>query len=189
MSRMSQAEVQTLKAVLLYIIQNSRGDKRDVYGIVKTAYYAQLEHFVNYATPMFDDKIYALPFGPVPSRIYNILKVARGDSASGAYLNDERLVAIASSIQFEDEFFYTAENPDMAYLSKSDIDCLNRAIAKVAGMTFSQIKWDTHGQEWQRAFGTDAKILDNLSIAKEAGADKAHLDYLNESLEIDKLLG
>ena len=38
---MTKEDALTIKAVLLYIIKNSSEGRRDVYSIVKTAYYAQ----------------------------------------------------------------------------------------------------------------------------------------------------
>jgi len=189
MKGMNQTEVMTLKAVILYIINNTNDDKCDVYHIVKTAYYAQQLHFSEYATPLFMDEFHALKFGPVPSKIYDILRVARGDVRSKDFLHDERLVEIASSINFSDEYYSSKEDPDMSYLSKSNVECLDMAIEKVSQMTFESIVSDTHGEEWKRAYGSDSKILDDINIAKEAGADEAHLEYLKDSLEIEKLLG
>ena len=54
---MTKEDALTMKAVLLYIIKNSSEDKRDVYCVIKTAYYAQQLHFAKWALPIFKDKI------------------------------------------------------------------------------------------------------------------------------------
>lgn len=74
---MNQDTAQTIKSVILYIIKNSNEDKRDVYGIVKTAYFAQQNHLAEYGTPIFEDRIAALKFGPVPSFEYDVLNYSR----------------------------------------------------------------------------------------------------------------
>ena len=125
---MTKDDVQTIKAVLLYIIKNSRDDRRDVYSIVKTAYYAQQLHFVHWALPIFNDRIAVLPFGPVPSNLYNILRLSRGEENERRFLRQEGLDAISDAIGFDSESFYVKEEPDLNYLSESNIECLNEAI-------------------------------------------------------------
>lgn len=177
----------TIKAVLLYIIKNSDENRRDVYSIVKTAYYAQQLHFVRWALPIYRDQIAALPFGPVPSSIYNVLKLARGEEKERRFLSKCGLDAAADAIGFSNESFSAKEDADMRYLSQSAVECLNEAIAKVASMNFDDIKEDTHGAEWTRVFNDHSqKFMNDLNIAREGGADDSIVDYLRENLEWDK---
>ena len=146
---MTKEDALTMKAVLLYIIKNSSEDKRDVYCIVKTAYYAQQLHFAKWALPIFKDKICALPFGSVPSLMYDILKLSRGEVEAKAFLR------------------------------KNGVDKIAEAISKVASMSSSEIKNDTHGEEWNRAyFQSSNKVMDNLNIAREAHASEEAVEYL-----------
>ena len=72
----------------------------------------------------------------------------------------------------------------MDYLSASDVECLDEAISKVAKMSFSEIKDDTHGAEWNRAyFHTQNKVMDNLNIAREADASDEVVHYLQEAFD------
>lgn len=162
----------TLKAVVLYIIQQSSPNRRDVYCIVKTAFYAQQIQFAESGVPLFKDDIYALPFGPVPSDIYNILKIARGDQNEIAFHKNDGLIDVAASIGFDSECFSAKEAPDLDYLSKSDIDAIDQAIKKVSEMSFDEIKNDTHIQEWDRVSHSKKgkKVMNNLNIAKEGNA-------------------
>lgn len=182
-------DILKIKAVLLYIIQNSNSDRHDVYSIVKTAYYAQQFHFAKWALPIFKDKIAALPFGPVPSTIYDILKVARGETGIKRFYKGTPIQLATDAIGFEYESFQAKESVDMDFLSVSEIECLNEAIAKVASMNFAEIKDDTHGEEWKRAFNGSCHIMDDLAIAKEGGADDTIVCYLKEALTIDEILG
>lgn len=181
---MTKVDVLTMKAVLLYIIKNSSDDKRDVYCIVKAAYYAQQLHFAKWGLPIYKDKICALPFGPVPSVMYDILKLSRGEVHEQAYLRRIGVDGIAKAIGWEYESYYAKEDPDMDYLSASDVECLDEAISKVAKMSFSEIKDDTHGAEWNRAyFHTQNKVMDNLNIAREADASDEVVHYLQEAFD------
>lgn len=185
---MNKSDIMTIKAVLLYIINHSDTDRCDVYRIVKTAYYAQQMHFAEWAMPIFKDDIAALPFGPVPSSIYNILKLARGDDKVRNFM-ESGLDAVAAAIAFEDEYYSAKESPDMDFLSESDIECLDKAIEKVASMTFEEICADTHGDEWNRVRNNGGRFMDNLNIAREGGASEEAVEYLKDALELDTILG
>ena len=45
---------------------------------------------------------------------------------------------------------FTQEDPDMDYLSASNIECLDESILKVAKMSFPEKKNDSHGVERNR---------------------------------------
>ena len=174
---------------MLYILNKMPDGTRDVYHIVKTAFYAQKNHFVKYALPLFNDRISALPFGPVPSLMYNILRVARGESQPYRFCDDRVLSRIAATINYQDESFTANEQPDMECLSKSNIECLDEAIKEVSRMKFDKLMANTHGAEWTRAFykSTNHK-MDDLNIARENGASEEVLGYLADSLAINELL-
>jgi len=186
--RLGKDDILVIKAVLLYILTHSEDRKRDIYSLVKAAYYAQQSHLAQYGTPLFKDCICALPFGPVPSNIYNVLKMARGDSRVLNYHKADNMHLASDAIAFENERYSAKEDPDPDFLSQSDIECLNYGISKVAGMSFSQIMDDTHGQEWSRAFnsGSSLKEMNLLNIAKEGDASSDALQYLKDFLETDR---
>ena len=188
---MNEDDVLILKAALLYIIKKSEEKHRDVYGIVKTAFYAQQIHLSASGSPLFNDEICALPFGPVPSSMYDILKMARGDEKEVEFHKTDGLFEVSSSIGWEDERYFAKEDPDMDYLSASDIQSLDKAIERVSRMSFNDIFSDTHGKEWERAFNKKSgkKVMDILKIAEEGGADESTLAYLKEYLELEEALG
>ena len=55
-------------------------------------------------------------------------------------------------------------------------------------MSFTGIRDTTRQAEWQRASQTPQREMDLLAIAKEEGADDASIEYLKESLSVDKML-
>lgn len=183
-----EENILTVKAVLLYIIENSNTDRHDVYSIVKTAYYAQQFHFVRWALPLYHDNIAALPFGPVPSALYNVLKLARGETKERGFLKESGLDVIAKSIGFENEAFSAKEPADLSVLTPAAIGCLDDAIAKVAAMDFGSIVRDTHGVEWNRVRNSaDERFMNNLNIAREGGASEEAVQYLSENMEWDRM--
>lgn len=174
---------------MLYIIQNIRPEKRTVYFIVKAAFLAHQKHMVDYCVPMLDDTIKALKFGPVPSDIYDILKIARGEENIYRYHQNKDIDLILNAIAFEDEFYSILENPDLEELSPAAIVCLDAAIEMANRMSFDEVIKTTHNGEWYKAFNNPVThVMDDVSIAKEAGISKEGLDYLEYSLKLDKLL-
>lgn len=180
----------TLKAVVLYIIQNSSPERCDVYSIVKTAFYAQQIQLAQSGVPLFKDEICALPFGPVPSDVYDILKIARGDQSQIEFHKNDGLIDVAAVVGFDAEQFTAKESPDMDYLSASDIEAIDSAIKKVAAMSFDDIKEDTHSEEWNRVFHSKRgkKVMDNVNIAREGNASPEMLEYLKEYLALENAL-
>ena len=186
----TEDDMLTLKAVVLYIIDHSSMKHRDVYSIVKTAFYAQQIQFSQSGIPLFKDEICALPFGPVPSDIYDILKIARGDQSAIEFHLHDGLLEIASAIGFDAERFFAKEKPDMDYLSAADVQALDQAIQRIDAMQFEDIVNDTHSDEWARVFNGKSrkKVMNNLNIAKEGGASPAILEYLKEYYELEHAL-
>ena len=186
--RLGKDDILVIKAVLLYILTHSNDGQRDIYSLVKTAYYAQQNHLAQYGTPLFKDCICALPFGPVPSNIYNVLKMASGDSNELKYHRSDDMHLASDAINFKSGRYSAKEDPNMDFLSKSDIESLNYGIEKVAKMSFNQIKEDTHGMEWNRAFNSKSSLkeMNLLNIAKEGDASSDALRYLEDFLETDR---
>ena len=186
--RLGKDDILVIKAVLLYILTHSNDGQRDIYSLVKTAYYAQQNHLAQYGTPLFKDCICALPFGPVPSNIYNFLKMASGDSNELNYHRSDDMHLASDAINFKSGRYSAKEDPNMDFLSKSDIESLNYGIEKVAKMSFNQIKEDTHGMEWNRAFNSKSSLkeMNLLNIAKEGDASSDALRYLEDFLETDR---
>ena len=182
-NNMNREDALTLKAVVLYILKNcSNHVSRNVYYIVKAAFLAQQKH-------LYEDKITALQFGPVPSSIYDALKIARGDAYAMYFHRNDDLHLLYDSISFSDEVFSANEDPDMNYLSSSAIECINEALREVSAMSFDDIVNATHGEEWKRAYNNPgSKQMNYIAIAKEGGADDSSLSYLEENLELDGLL-
>jgi hypothetical protein len=119
------------------------------------------------------------------------LKLARGDQKEWSFHTNDALSQVSESIGWDDERFSAKEQPDLDYLSMSDIEALDEAIATVSKMSFNEILSSTHGPEWTRAFNNESgkRVMDVVRIAKEAGADEATLQYLKEYLELESALG
>ncbi len=74
---MKRFSEQKALAAILYLA-NKTG-KIDMYALLKTLYYADKYHFQQWGRTITGDTYHRLPFGPVPSKTYDMLKSVRGD--------------------------------------------------------------------------------------------------------------
>lgn len=170
-----------LQAVVLYILHHAAENRRNVYDILQTAYFAQQHHFVEWATPLYDDAIIAFPFGPAPSDIYDLLRIARGDQDVCPTVG---MLQAAKPISFSNELFSANQPVDMDYLSDSAVESLGYAIKHVAAMPRDRIKWEQDSAEYRRALQSESDHeMDALAMAKEGGACAGALEYLKEHFE------
>ena len=70
-------KVKTLNA-LLYVA--NRVQRKDFHKIFKIIYFADRQHLADWGSPITGDTYIAMEAGPVPSRLYDMLKIVRGDS-------------------------------------------------------------------------------------------------------------
>lgn len=93
---MSHDDFLKLKAVVLYVINKCQ--TIDYFHLFKIIYFADKAHFARYGRRIIKDTYYALPNGPVPTKLYDIIKVAQGKSSSIS----EDFNMIINAIEFPD---------------------------------------------------------------------------------------
>lgn len=162
--------------VILYIV--SKLERRDFHKIFKILYFADREHLSKFGRTITGDHYIAMKAGPVPSNIYDLFKAIKGDS----YFSKDELKAY---FEVENEFFIKPKkDPDLDEISNSDINVLNEVLAKYGDMDFETIKRKSHDFAWNQT-SRDAKIcMEN--ILKESGESQEYIEYVMESLKLDK---
>lgn len=77
----------------------------------------------------------------------------------------------------------------MDYLSKADIEEIDRSIEKNAYLPYGELREKSHGEEWNRAYSNSGKkVMDVLGMAKDGMATNDMLDYIKENLSIESAL-
>jgi len=144
----SKDDALEIKAVVLYTLTHyPKNHICDVYHIVKAVYMAQRQHLAEYFCPMINDRICAMKWGPVPSVVYDALRIARGDTKVLSYYSDATIKLISDAIEFKEETFTAKELPDGDYISESGARCIDAALEYVPEMTFLLLANTTHGKE------------------------------------------
>lgn len=183
MNIMSNDDVLTLKAAVLYILYKADGTL-DKYRIYKALYFANKEHLNRYGRVITSDTFFALPFGPVPTKLADVFESMRHINTL-CRADEELFNPIIASIkpcEFDaDNYFTTNELPDLDELSESDIECLNIGLNKCLGRGFGEIKKESHDNAWQKAFDKpNNKSIDILDMVDES--NHAMKEYVLDNL-------
>lgn len=182
-------EILKLKAVLLYII--SKCKTIDYYHIFKILYFADKDHYAKYGRRIVKDTFCALEYGPVPSNLYDAIKMATKTLKN--VLPNNPLATIAKSVSIVDEIYpnylKALENADMDELSKSDIECLDKSIEENKSASFNDLYLKSHDSAWSEAWNKKhSSPINEVSLAKAGGANEAMINYIKEELFLESQL-
>ena len=110
---------------LLYVA--NRVQRKDFHKIFKIIYFADRQHLAEWGRPITGDTYIAMDAGPVPSRMYDMLKIVRGDS----YLPD--MEGLGKFFKVENWMYVQPlVDADLNKLSKNEQEALNDSISKYA---------------------------------------------------------
>lgn len=165
---------------IMYIL-SKLGGKTDMHKLSKILYFADQQHLSVYGRSITGDSYIAMQFGPVPSKVDDMLKAVRGDSFfSGTPLSDE----LATYFRFANKYIIEAlKKPDLEYLSESDIECLDAAIAKCKDLTFGELTQLSHGLAWNST--KENRTMSVKDILREVGDDESYVNYIAEKLSTE----
>lgn len=147
-----------------------------------------MSHLAKFGFRMTTDEFCALPDGPVPSILYDCVK-------SDFYCDQEFRRMIDECIEKGNEDAYymlTAKREaNLEYLSKADIEEIDKSIAENAYLPYGELREKSHGEEWRRAYNNTKpgrKIMDVVGMAKDGKASDDMLEYIKENLAIEAAL-
>lgn len=169
-------KIATTINTLLYIIQKIGGSD-DFHKVFKILYLADQKHLARYGSVITEDKYIATKYGPVPSMAYDILKSLRDDGLMAA-LHDQ----FTPYIEHDGKYTIRAKsNPDLDYLSESEIQCLNESVSVSGQLTFQKRTDKSHDSAWHNADENGEMSL--MDIAKAGGAQNGMIAYIRENIE------
>ena len=152
----------------------------DFHKLSKILYFAERKHLARFGRPITGDWYIAMRNGPVPSNIYDYLKIVKGETSN----KDESL---KTYFEVEGAYFVTAkEQADKDELSETDLECLDESIKENRNLSFETLTNKSHDSAWKNAPG-DEKI-DFIEIAKAEGADQEMIEYIQDVVENRNLI-
>ncbi len=161
-------------ASLLYIC-NELGGAWDLYSILKMLYFAEQKHLVKYGRPITGDDIVAMKFGPVPSCAYDLVKPKTID-CNHFDISEDLVVSCK-------------DQPNMDFLSESDVLCLNESIRENRDLNFGQLKDKSHDSSYEKAWALKRNsVIPFDEIAASAGANEELRKYILLNIENERLV-
>jgi len=143
---------------VLWIIHKGESN---MYNIFKILFAAEKYHLNKYGRPITGDQYIAMKFGTVPSWLYNLTKLEQPEN--GFFK--------------EDNFLQAKREPNMRYLSISDVKALTFGFDEYAGLSFNEVEEKNHKEPaWQKNYN---RISGGTPIPFE---DLIEEDWLKEEL-------
>lgn len=173
-------------AALLHISRslislNNPRAKPDLHKIFKIMYFADQKHLARYGRPVLGDFYVAMDHGPVPSQVYDMIKIVRGETIFQSLRNYSAYFALS------DHYVYPKQEPDMDLFSESDLECIDESLKENRYLSFNQLKEKSHDDAYCKAAKDDK--ISFREMAKQAGANASMLSYIQEIAENERTLG
>ena len=157
------------KAVEAILYLSKKISKSDIYGICKLLYLVDKTCLERYGRFVFGETYVAMEEGATPSGVYDLLKQT-----------DETL---NSEIRIEGNNIIPLREPDLDYLSESDVECLDQIINVYGKVPNWRRAIEAHDDAWKKSWGkrgSKKSIRIPIESIAELLADSDDLiDYLS----------
>jgi uncharacterized phage-associated protein len=145
------------KAIEAVLVVASKVADPTFHRISKLLYFADKLHLGKYGRFICGDDYVAMRHGPVPSRIYDMLKAAasRGESP---WAQKTKLAFDVNNYTVKPQ-----RPPDLTRLSASERACLEEAIKTFGGKSFSELTNASHDAAWRAADENDLITVEDIA--------------------------
>lgn len=185
--KMNKEDIMKLKAVVLYVL--SKCEELDFIHLFKIIYFAERSQYATYGQHLVKDSFCALEKGPVPSFLYDAVKMVT--SGAPSVLPNVGILADAMKPGSGECYYLVSakEAPDMEELSEAEVEALDVSYAENIGKDVMTISRDSHDVAWTSAWEKGHNsVMDSLLIAKAGGASDDFLKYIEESEQLNALI-
>ena len=165
---------------LLYILDLlEKTVEPTIHSVSKVLYFADKEHLEKYGRFICGDSYYAMKHGPVPSQIYNLLKLVRGDLSPSFQPSQEISEQVLQAFKIVDKHdIKKLRQANTDFLSDSDMECLNHSAVKYGGLSFAKLTELSHDRAWESADEND--LIDVEDIIKTFDDSIEILEHLQD---------
>lgn len=159
---------------ILYIAKNLT--KPTFHSISKMFYLSDKLHLQEYGRLICGDRYIAMENGPVPSAIYDMMKVAA--KRRSIDVDWDEIIQEAIAVQHGREVL-PKRDCDMDMLAESEIECLQKTISKFGKKSFGELSDITHDSAWNATDENQSIPLESIvntlpNAAEVAGYLHAH---------------
>lgn len=138
----------------------------DMYKTLKTFYIADKLHLERYGSLIFGDQYFALPYGPVPTGVYDMIKHVRGDNPLACQVPNA-----GEAFAVEKNHIKAKRQPDLSVFSESDVECLKEAINRCSNLSFPALKELTHDDAYNSAARNSRIALEAIAATLPNSAE------------------
>lgn len=168
--------LQKVKEMILYILKKT-GDI-DYYKLMKILFCSDRNNLLVWGEPITNLKYYAKDHGPVPQSIYKM--ILRSGSGKDNSMDD----IITRSGDF---LVHGKREPDMNYISQTDIEAMDPAIDYLKDKDYKEIEKELHEKVFFRLFPLK-RTYSLTDMAESAGADKIILQRISFNEKLNRAL-
>lgn len=162
---------------VMYIL-SALGGMCDMHKICKILYFADQLHLSRYSRSITGDEYIRMQYGPVPSQVDDMFKAVRGDSF---FSNTSEADGLKEYFSFYNRFLIKQKKqPNLDYLSETDIECLDESIALCKDKNFNELTELSHGLAWQNT--QQDRTISVKDILREAGDSEEYVNYIDQKL-------
>lgn len=144
------------------------------HSISKMLYLADKSHLQDYGRVICGDRYIAMENGPVPSAIYDMMKVPTGRTTVD--VDWDELIKEAFDVE-NSRTIVPKRTPDVDLLAQSETECLLKAIHEHGLKSFGQLSDLTHDSAWRAVEENESMRLDDIVMTLPNGEEV--LTYLH----------
>ncbi len=154
----------------LYVANRLPKEQCRLHKVFKILWFADIEHLKKYGRTITGAKYSALPYGPVPSVLYDEIK-------------HKKTIFERYDVGVEKGFLTPLKPADELYLSESDKEELDAAIEKYKDKSFEELLDLSHKTAYNSTVENGEISLD--AILDEIGATAELREYVRETTPVD----
>lgn len=147
------------KALSVILFLANQDEQIDLYALLKTIYYADKSHLHEWGRTVSGDSYAKMKCGPVPSKIYDMLKSVRGD---GVWRTNKKLRRYFEFL--DNNTIRPLIKPDMNKLSETDIEALQKSFDIRGHKSFPALYREAH---YDKSFQESKKSKPNEWLMTE----------------------
>ncbi len=163
----------------------NRSERTDLHSILKELFYSDKLHLSKYGRPVFGDHYLKMEYGPVGSYAYDLLKHNRiSEYVKRQRFTPEILEDAVRAFNCSDSYTIRAlREPDTDYFSKTDFECMEKALSLCNGRDFRELVEITHREPaWQKADMNGRMNFEDF-IDQNVSNREELIEYIRESTE------
>jgi len=161
-------------AVVAYL---ARETGETMYPILKMVYVADRTHLERYGRPITGDEFIAMKQGACPSKIYDTMKVLRGEPNHNYLPRSEQFLAVDP----ETHDIELLAMPSLDVLSESERECLDETLSILKRYGSRCIREMAHDPAWKGT--TENSRMGFTAIAKSLRDGEALAEYLESRFD------